>query len=54
LDGVLRCYIGLVSIQELLEFLALIWRDDYVTCGEAVGASVLRRSRSRIFASYGG
>src|SRR5260370_16832876 len=54
LDGVLGCDIGLVSVQELLEFLAFMWLDDYVTGGESVGASVLRRAGPTFWGTWSG
>src|SRR5260370_25520418 len=39
-----RLNVGLVVVEQFLEFLALIWRDDQVASGEAVGSSVLGRA----------
>jgi len=54
LDGVLGCDIGLVPVQELFEFLAFMWLDDYVTGGESVGASVLRRAGPTFWGAWSG
>src|SRR5258708_11707126 len=44
LGGALRLNVGLVVVEQFLEFLALIGRDDQVASGEAVGSSVLGRA----------